>query len=151
MPLWQKEPTVGKLDWPLRYTCGHAGCLESKTYRYDTRRDLLSSFELRCYGKAGWFCLRHISPNEVLSEENLETRYEAVCEAGPYGHKFGTSGLVSGPGFKLFAEDLPVGAKLIVTARIELPVNIGGANENAQGHMKTNPPAAGRGEGDSHG
>lgn len=30
-------------------------------------------------------------------------------------------------------------------------VALGGANENAQGHMKTNPPAAGRGEGDSHG
>jgi hypothetical protein len=31
------------------------------------------------------------------------------------------------------------------------PVAPGGANENAQGQMKKNPPAAGRGEGDSHG
>lgn len=142
---------MNKRDWPLRYTCAHPLCIEHVTYRYETQRDLLSSFELKHYGKNGWLCLRHTSPDHVLSADNTETHFEAVSEERPYGRYFGSSGFVSGPGFKVWAKDLPVGAKLIVTARIELPLAPGGASENAQGHMETNPPAAGRGEGNSHG
>lgn len=109
-------------EYPLRFKCSHEGCAETVTYRYSTRRELADSFELKHYGGAkGWLCTRHNRPDEVLSDCNPETRFEAVCRQESYGRFFGNSGFVHGPGFKLFANDFPPGTKLIVTARIELP------------------------------
>ena len=112
---------MAKREWPLRFRCAHEGCPEHVTYRYDTLRDLRSSFELKHYGEKGWRCVRHSTPNEVLSAENLEQRFEVVNRQEDYGRFFGRQGFVSGPGFKVFAKDFPPGTKLIVTARIELP------------------------------
>jgi hypothetical protein len=112
---------MAKRDWPLRFKCAHEGCDEHVTYRYDTLRDLKSSFELKHYGEKGWRCVRHSRPDEVLSAENVETRIEIVNREESHGRYFGSSGFVSGPGFKVFAKDFPPGTKLIVTARVELP------------------------------
>ena len=113
---------MAKRDWPLHFRCAHEGCAERVTYRYDTQRDLRSSFELKNYGgEKGWRCVRHSTPNEVLSVENPEQRFEVVNRQEEYGRFFGHQGFVSGPGFKVFAKDFPPGTKLIITARIELP------------------------------
>lgn len=113
---------MAKREWPLRFRCAHEGCTDSVTYRYETQRDLRSSFELKNYGgEKGWLCVRHSQPDEVLSATNLETSSELVNREESYGRFFGNQGFVSGLGFKAFAKDFPPGTKLIVTARIELP------------------------------
>lgn len=113
---------MSRRDWPLRFSCKHPGCTEHVTYRYDTRRDLAQSFELKHYGgEKGWRCTRHAKPAEVLSVENIATTCEMTIREEAHGKYFGSSGFVFGPGFKAFAADFPAGAKLIVTARIELP------------------------------
>jgi hypothetical protein len=110
-----------KREWPLHFKCAHEGCTEKTMFRYDTKRDLENSYELRHYGGGRWKCLRHDRPDRVLSPDNRQTCAELVVEQKQHGKYFGGSGFVSGPGFLVYAEDLPVGAKLIVTARIELP------------------------------
>lgn len=108
-------------EYPLMFKCKHEGCKEHVTYRYASRRDLAESFELKCYGRDGWLCTRHAKPSEVLSTENLETVCELQSRQEPYGRYFNSAGFVHGPGFKIWADDFPVGTKLIVTARVILP------------------------------
>lgn len=114
---------MAKREWPLSFTCAHEGCRETANYRYSTKRDLMESFELKNYSNGRWRCIRHSKPDEVLSPENMETRAELVVEQKPYGRYFGNFGFVSGPGFKVFASDLPEGAKVIVTATLVLPAS----------------------------
>ena len=112
---------MAKRDWPLRFKCSHPGCNESVTYRYETRRDLMMSYELKNYSGDKWKCTRHVDLDRVLSTENTETTYEVASEQREHGRFFGHHGIVIGPGFLVYASDLPAGTKLIVTARIELP------------------------------
>lgn len=114
---------MARRDWPLRVTCGHPGCTESNTYRYETQRDLASSFERKNYYPDKWRCTRHSRPDEVLSARNPSTEAVLVVDEYEYGRYFGHFGLVTGPGFKAFACDFPPGTRLIVTARIEIPDN----------------------------
>lgn len=111
-----------KREYKLHFKCSHEGCAEHVTYRYDTMKDRTMSFENRIYGGgAGWKCLRHSSPDRVLSESNPETHFEVISRQESYGSFFGNNGLVTGPGFLAYAADLPAGTKLIISARIELP------------------------------
>jgi hypothetical protein len=71
---------MAKRDWPLRFQCVHEGCTEHVTYRYETRRDLVSSYELKNYGSGkGWRCVRHSTPNEVVQgvRQGLPARHQA--------------------------------------------------------------------------
>ena len=112
---------MARRDYPLRFGCAHPGCAETVTFRYSTRRDLQSSFELKNYYGGRWRCTRHRNPGHVLSGENLATKATLECREEPYGKFFGNSGLISGPGFLAYAKDFPPGTKLIISARIELP------------------------------
>lgn len=112
---------MARREWTLRYECGHQGCREMVHYRYSTRRDLEGSFEVKNYSNGRWRCTRHTRPEEVLGPENRETSATLTVEQKPHGRFFGSSGFLSGPGFKVFAADLPEGTKLVVTAQIVLP------------------------------
>ena len=112
---------MARREYPLRFECSNPGCKESVNYRYDTRRDLTNSFELKNFSGGRWKCLRHKDPDRVLSSDNLATEQTLVCEQTEYGRYFGGQGIVIGPGFLAYAKDLPVGTKLIISARIELP------------------------------
>ena len=112
---------MARREWPLHFMCGHDGCKESANYRYQTRRDMMESFELKHYSHGRWRCVRHSRPDEVLSASNPETRIEMVVEAKDHGRYFGSQGFVFGPGFKAFAKDFPPGARLIVSARLVIP------------------------------
>ncbi len=112
---------MSRREWTFTGTCGHEGCSERFLYRYPTHRDLVQSFEVKNYSHGRWKCTRHTRPSEVLSAENPRTEHEVVLEQKPHGKFFGRSGIVSGPGFKAFAEDFPAGTKIIVTAQIVLP------------------------------
>lgn len=112
---------MARRDWPFMVKCGHEGCTETATYRYDTRRDLMNSFEVKNYANGGYRCIRHTRPNEVLSASNPRTRAELTAERKHGKLFFGSFGFVFGPGFKVFADDLPEGTRLIVTAEIVTP------------------------------
>jgi len=112
---------MSRREWTFTGVCGHAGCAERFTYRYPTRRDLVSSFEVKNYSDGRWRCVRHTRPDEVLSATNRETVAELVVEQRPHGKYFGSQGATFGPGFKAFADDFPVGTKIIVTTQVVLP------------------------------
>lgn len=111
---------MGRREWPLRFECKHPGCQESATFRYQSRRDLVGSFEAKRY-REGWLCTRHRNVDQVLSRENPETTFTVECQQHSYGRFFGNAGIVSGLGFVAFAKDFPPGTKLTVVARVELP------------------------------
>ncbi|MCZ7376530.1 hypothetical protein [Micromonospora sp. WMMC250] len=111
--------------------CAKPGCGERAHFEYDSQRDRQESDRRR--KDHPWRCYRHTNEDEVLSATNAERT--TVLTAVKVGHGHGPlpglswraegassgSGLASGPGFKAIASDLPEGARLIVTARIELP------------------------------
>lgn len=112
---------MSRREWPLMFTCGHEGCTERAIYRYQTRRDMMESFEGKHYSNGRWRCVRHTKPDEVLSASNRATRHELVLEERPHGKFFGHSGFVHGSGFKAFAKDFPVGTKIVVSTEVIFP------------------------------
>ncbi len=113
--------------------CSTAGCRETSQIEYTARRDIEGV-------STTWTCRAHDKPNETLSPANRETTavlvlhplyvsgYRAVDPPrlvghswGPEGAEKGSHGIVSGPGFWAEAQNFPPGARLIVTARVELP------------------------------
>ncbi|WP_280393096.1 hypothetical protein [Nocardia wallacei] len=110
---------MSRREYTIRFKCAEDGCGEWYYSVAPTRRE---EAETRSYyAKRPWRCTRHTKPDEVLTPDNPERRTEITVEAKQFGHSWGYSGLVSGPGFKAFADDFPPGTRLIVTARIELP------------------------------
>jgi hypothetical protein len=109
--------------------CAKNGCPEAAHFEYGSQKERQESWRK----DHPWRCYRHTSEDEVLSPTNPErtTVLTAVkvesrgrTLPGLYWQPEGaspTSGLLGGPGFKAIAGDLPEGARLIVTARIELP------------------------------
>lgn len=117
---------MSKRRWPLRAPCRYPGCGERSNFEFDTQRDL--NDYIRRY--PSWTCVRHTNAEEVLAADNPERTAVLVAtdrniqgwlfwvpEGGVSGSQFS-----HGPGYKAFANDFPVGTRLIVTARIELPV-----------------------------
>lgn len=119
---------MARREWPLRFVCGHEGCTETANYRYQTRRDLMESFELKHYSDGRWRCTRHTRPDEVLSLTNPRAGTELIVEERPHGKFFGNFGFISGPGFKAFACDLPTGTKIVITA-VVIPATTQGESE----------------------
>jgi len=111
--------------------CAKPGCREVAHYEYDSQRERADAERYR--QRCPWRCFRHSDEDAVLSPTNPErtttlTAVKVDYGAGPLpglswraeGASSG-GGLISGPGFKAIASDLPEGARLVVTARIELP------------------------------
>jgi hypothetical protein len=132
---------MARREYTFTKRCTHeGGCPEAGFYAYDTRRE--QGEAMVRYRKEGWLCSRHSRPDEVLSIESpvveavLES-YETDFGTDPSSrtykrHRFwttpervaekkGGNGFSYGPGFKAFAKDFPVGTRLTVTARVELP------------------------------
>lgn len=109
--------------------CRHPGCGEHALYWRPTR-DELRDLKKRGRQWSGdtWLCKRHVSPGELLtSDVTVQVRVLHVLDSD-VGHFFYKNaegdgmgrGVVSGPGFKAIAEDLPVGAQLRITAELVL-------------------------------
>lgn len=111
-----------KREWIMVKRCAEPGCKDQARFKYDTRRDMVGSFEAR---QPEWRCIRHSQKHEVLSPDNLstETRLSSCnsVEGSPKLFWGNLSGFLFGPGFKAFADDFPPGSTLVVTARVELP------------------------------
>lgn len=109
---------MARREYRLNKNCAQEGCKEVGRWTYTTQRDLATSYEF----KNEYRCVRHTRPQEVLSQENTATEKVLTAVRGAGGNLyFGGFGFVHGPGFKVFADDFPEGARLIVSARIELP------------------------------
>ncbi|SII43880.1 Uncharacterised protein [Mycobacteroides abscessus subsp. abscessus] len=100
-------------------TCAESGCREVSITNYQYRRDWAEA--MRREAGTQWRCIRHDKPEQVLSAGNPRVAYEVTSEARPYGHFWGSTGLLAGPGFKAWANDFPAGTRLIVTAQIVIP------------------------------
>jgi len=109
-----------KRKWTSTLKCAHEGCSEYARYEYDTRSEYLEASKRRV-SRPAWTCIRHTNPEELLSPTNLETTFESISTEKSYGKFWGSNGFVHGNGYKAYADDFPVGTKLIVTARIVLP------------------------------
>lgn len=114
---------MARREWTYRHQCKHAGCREFGFYRFDTRADLVN-YQKRNAGK-DWFCNRHSEPESILSRSNPKTIDEQLVLESSSGKFFGKEkpawGFLSGNGYKVWAEDFPVGTILRVTAEIILP------------------------------
>lgn len=115
--------------------CAYEGCQERANYVFDTRGDQRETMQR--IQRDGWYCVRHSRAGEVLSadepvKETVLEIYETDFGHGRSMHQFwtelenvaakkGGGGFRYGPGFKAFAKDFPVGTRLVVTARVELP------------------------------
>jgi hypothetical protein len=115
-----------------RQTCTHTGCRAYRDIEYTARRELDTV-------KPTWKCIKHSKPDEYLTRDNAESA--VVLELHPkyrtnlhgeqvlLGNYWGPEGdpdrahhgIESGPGFWVDAKNFPPGARLIVTARVELP------------------------------
>lgn len=115
-----------------RQTCIHGGCSAYRDVEYTARRELDTV-------SSTWKCRKHDKPDEYLTADHREQM--TVLELHPkyrtdmhgqkvlLGNYWGPEGdpdrahhgIESGPGFWCDAKNFPPGARLIVTARIELP------------------------------
>lgn len=110
--------------YAVRAECGEPGCREVANYEADTRKDQRRLYEK--YGNKQWRCVRHSRPDEMLGPENRRIVWESVSqekfyEGSSIGLYWGSSGFLSGPGFRAFTKDFPEGTTLRVTAEIVLP------------------------------
>jgi hypothetical protein len=73
------------------------------------------------YGDGKWRCVRHSQTEEVLTPQNRKRVTEIVSREESTGRYFGHWGFLKGLGYKVFADDLPPGTRLRVTAEVTLP------------------------------
>lgn len=116
--------------YPVRFQCAAKGCPERANYEAETRADEKRLYETQ--QRTPWTCTRHTRPDEVVTADardktitltslpsedypNSKNRYWT----GEDGRR--QSGFVYGPGFKAYASDFPEGARLTITATLELP------------------------------
>jgi hypothetical protein len=109
------------LKYTYRRQCEHPGCKEVRRYGADTQRELREALKSR----RKELCPRHTDPESVLSATNRQTEVVIVNqEHATFPCTMfwdGKTGFVYGPGFRAFADDFPAGARIVVTARLELP------------------------------
>ncbi len=101
--------------------CHYPGCRETSFYEYHSRKEQSEASRNR----EKWLCVRHTNPDSVLSQTNTVRKFEVVSQSNEKlnGMKFwGSQGLITGPGFKAYANDFPAGTKLVVTVEIQLPI-----------------------------
>lgn len=116
----------------LTRRCTEPACRETSFVEYTSQRELAGIAR-------EWKCSRHLAPEEVLSPANRERTAVLVCTPlyskpdrwqsepkliGSFWRREGESsgsGYVSGPGYKAHAADFPLGTRLVVSVRVELP------------------------------
>ena len=119
---------MARREYTRRCVCAEDGCRETTFYRYDYQRDLKDALA-RAAQQPPWKCLRHSNPDIVLSLANPEITYvsePSMHQLSEYdgrvlATRWDNSSFVTGPGFRAYAEDFPVGTQLIATYRVVLP------------------------------
>lgn len=109
-----------KREWPLNVPCTEPGCAEVAHYRYDTKRDLVQSFELK--HRATYKCVRHSKGAGVLTSQNLRAEWiSAPSDERPYGRFWGSHGVLIGHGYYASAKNFPPGTRVKITAEVLPP------------------------------
>lgn len=109
-----------KREWPLRVPCTEPGCIEAANYRYDTKRDMLESFELK--HRATYKCLRHSKGSGVLTMANTKVEWTSdASRQESYGRFFSSSGVIVGHGYYVAAKDFPAGTRVKITCEVLIP------------------------------
>lgn len=115
---------MGRRGGTLHYTCAETDCRESGCVDWDNQRERA---ELAASRK-NWRCLRHRDPERVIGAANSARRHVLIAMSHPSapglywadeGAEKGSMGVVSGPGFRAYANDFSSGTRLVVTAHIE--------------------------------
>ncbi len=108
-----------------RFQCKEPGCPEWTFSEYDTRADQRSGEKWR----SGWKCIRHSDPKSLLGINNRTIKTTLVSDGKFWVDTEGkqSSGFAHGTRYRVFAEDVPAGTKLTVTA--ELEYTSGGSSE----------------------
>ncbi|QLF83870.1 hypothetical protein SEA_MOOSEHEAD_62 [Gordonia phage Moosehead] len=110
---------MGRRGYTLRWRCAEDGCTEQYYTAVDYKADYHAAY--RRQSEKPWRCLRHNGNGGVLSPENTLIRTEVPMTVKSYGKFWDRRGLVTGPGFKAYADDFPDGTTLIVTVEAILP------------------------------
>lgn len=113
-----------------RPKCADQSCTDHALFEFTSRRDYDN--HVRSTRDRPWRCTRHTRPDEVLSATNDQRIVTLIAEHNT-GQTSGAmfwreegaerlgSGFTYGPGFKAYASDFPVGTRLVITARVEVP------------------------------
>ncbi|MFD4444864.1 hypothetical protein ACFWPK_34325 [Nocardia sp. NPDC058519] len=131
---------MSRREYVSRFPCAEPGCPEKSYTVAGTQRERADDYKAQRLRP--WRCYRHTRPDEVLAADNLERTATMTAGRSQYAPNWRRpdemeylsgqywlgdsetsvgSGILHGPGFKAIAGDFPIGTKLIVTARIELP------------------------------
>lgn len=110
-----------KRPWTLTVKCTEPGCAEVARYNYDTKRDMVDSFERR--HSATYKCVLHSNPGRNLSMERKFVEWVSPpSRQESFGRFWGNSGVFIHGAFYAKAEDFPVGTKIRITCEALPPV-----------------------------
>ena len=122
----------------LYFRCDHEGCNEQTAYEVNSKKE---AKELRKrYENNPYMCVRHSYPDEILSRERpVITTVKTCSKSKDYPNLKGLywdsgSSFAYGDGFRVFADDFPVGTQLVVTAELVFP----GIKETIQARIAEN-------------
>lgn len=112
--------------------CPAEGCIETAFRTVSTladRQQVTADQKRR-----PWKCSRHRNPEQLLTPTNLERTHVLIADRSKRFPNLKDnlfwregsaddvgSGYVFGPGFSAHADDFPEGARIVITARVELP------------------------------
>lgn len=110
-------------EYPLNVNCTEPGCDYVARYRYNSRRDLLDSWELEHAKK--YKCVRHSKGSGALSPTNRIAEWlskpSLASVTGSPKKFFGNSGVIVGDGYYVAADDFPEGTVVKITCEVIIP------------------------------
>ena len=112
------------MEYYYTIRCSVEGCTESQLYTFTSRK----KYNAFASEHPSFKCLRHDNPEQVLSETNKMTQITYECleiKGKNYWNKKGMAGgygFIGGDGYKSWADDFPIETKLVITAKVILPL-----------------------------
>jgi hypothetical protein len=117
---------MGRRGGYQTFRCHTEGCRESATVEYSTLRERAETAKSTYY--SNWKCTRHRSPEKLLTPGGGAVQAVLVCYEESYGRFWRPEGSTKGGnGFDFstahnaYADDFPVGTRLVITAYVETP------------------------------
>lgn len=113
--------------------CAEPGCREFSLREYANQRDYRDARarEYRCF--------RHAKPDELLTPDSQERVVSLVIEERNGRNYIGRSGIASGPGFRIIADDWPVGTQFVLAVRALASGQSGADLDTAQRALRPAP------------
>ena len=117
---------MAKRDYRLQRRCDHDGCDEHCTYAYSNRKDF-NEAQAR-YISEPWHCKRHHPNGKNIKPESETRTIEKIVECKTSGYENlkemhfwdGSNGFAHGDEWNAYAEDFPIGTKIITRTTIEV-------------------------------